>query len=43
MNVWKVVDVILTDRRKSVDDVVDDVGVSHGTVHNILKEDMKMS
>ena len=36
-------DVISSDRRKSIDDVADDIGVSHRTVHSILKDEMKMS
>ena len=35
--------VILSDRRKSVDDVANIVGISHGTVHNILSSELNMS
>lgn len=36
-------DVILTDRRRTIDEIADIVGVSHGAVFNIIKDDMNMN
>ena len=36
-------DVILSDQRQSIDDIVDNIGVSHWTVHSILKDVINMS
>ena len=38
----KVESLVLSDRRKSVDEIADTVGLGHATVHKILKEDMEM-
>lgn len=39
----KVESLVLSDRRKSVDELADTAGLGHATVHKILKEDMKMT
>ena len=41
--IQKVRDVISSDRCKSIIDAAGDIGVSHGTVHSILRDGMKMS
>ena len=41
-NIRKVL-VILSDRRKSVDVVADNAGLSHGTVNKILKQDLNIN
>ena len=42
-NSEKVMDVISCDRHKTIDEIADNVGLSQGTVYNILKDNLKMT
>ena len=42
-NVRYLLDVILSEQHRSINDVADDVGSSHVTVYSILKDEIQMS
>ena len=42
-SIQDVKDVIAKDRRKSIDDIADTVGLCHGTVHKIVTKDLNMN
>lgn len=41
-NIVAVMDVIMNDRRVSIDQIAAELGISHGTVWNIIDEDLDM-
>lgn len=41
-NIEKVKDLVLSNRRLTIDEMVEDLGISHGTIHSILSEDLGM-
>jgi hypothetical protein len=42
-SIKKIKDVLATDRRKSLGDIADTVGLSHGTVHKIVTQGLNMN